>query len=133
MEKEVTTPRFFNMFAVVLGGAIFAVPAYSQAAVNSESAHPPSALTIRAKQNGFKIGDEIRIEVVWKNISGKPVLTAPEIPTAETSYKVYVEDDKGSLAPETKFGRRIRTGKGERGEETVTVSESAPLRYLQPG
>jgi hypothetical protein len=88
---------------------------------------------IRSRQNNFKVGGEIRIEVTWTNTSDKPVLAARVIPTAETKYKVYVEDDKGNLAGETTLGRRLRTGKGEQGQETVTVFETAPIRSVQPG
>jgi hypothetical protein len=92
------------------------------------------ALTIHSnKQERFKVGDEIRIHVSRKNTSEKPVPTAPTIPTAETSYKVFVEDADGHLAKETPFGRTLRTGKGEHGEETVTVAKSGLFRYLQPG
>jgi hypothetical protein len=97
------------MFVPVIGVMFFAAPTYSQSALNSESARPPSALMIRSRQDNFEVGDEIRLEVIWRNTSDQPILAARDIPTAETKYKVYIEDEKGTLAAETKMGRRLRT------------------------
>jgi hypothetical protein len=90
-------------------------------------------LTIRANQSDFKVGEEIRIEIDFKNTSDHQFLAAPEIPTAETSYKAYVRDDKDNLAPETRLGRRLRTGKDDRGQDALNTVTTGPLRYLQPG
>ena len=122
--------RLLNTFAIV---AILSGPAHSQTTATVETARPRYALTIHGKQSSFKVGDEIRIEVTWKNTSDRPILAAPDIPTAETKYKVYLEDEKGDLAAETEMGRRLRTGRGEQGQETVTVGQMGLLRYLQPG
>jgi hypothetical protein len=123
------TTRLLSVF--VVGAAILTVPAYPQS--TGETARARYTLTIRGKQNSFKVGDEIRVAVTWKNTSGQPVLNAPEIPTAETKYRVYVQDEKGVLATETKMGRRIRTRKGEQGQDTVTVTQTGPFKYFQPG
>jgi hypothetical protein len=116
------------MLPALIGLTVFTSPAHSQGAVPTEPARRAFALTIRGKQNTFKVGDEIRLQISWKNTSDEPVSFAPVIPTAETSYKVYVEDEKGNSAPETKFGRRIRTGKDGPEHETVIVFETAPIR-----
>jgi hypothetical protein len=126
------TKMLVSVLAIVVGTAASATPAHSQTAANS-GGPPRHALTIRAKQDEFKVGDEIRIEIALKNSSNQQFLVAPVIPTAEISYRTYVQDEKGDLAPETKYGRRLRIGKDEAGRDTVIVGESAPLRYLQPG
>jgi hypothetical protein len=112
---------------------LFVRPADCQTPATPDVARKPYTLTIRAKQNTFKVGEEIRINILWKNTSDQPVSVAPVIPTAETSYKVFVEDEKGNLAAETKLGRRLRTGKDEAGQTTVSVFETAPIRSVQPG
>src|SRR5438045_1244511 len=100
--------RLSSMCAVVIGMAGFATPVHSQAPAVAEPPRRSIALTIHSKQKNFRVGDEIRIQVAWQNTSDKPVLAAQVIPTAETSYKVFVEDDKGNPAAETVLGRRIR-------------------------
>jgi hypothetical protein len=113
--------------------ALAAIPLYSQAGAAGEPARRPSAPIIRGKQSGYKVGEEVRIQVSWKNNSDQPIFYAPEIPTADTSYKVYVEDDKGNPAPETSLGRRVRTGTDEFGHTTIRVFKTAPGRTIAPG
>ncbi|MCC7157776.1 MAG: hypothetical protein IT161_24560 [Bryobacterales bacterium] len=107
--------------------------AWCQASLDSGSQRRNHALSIRSKQPEFRVGEEIAIEVTFTNTSEKPVLAAPVLPTAEVSYKLDVRDEKGDPVPETSYGRKLRAGKDDSGRETVTVFQTAPLRYLQPG
>jgi hypothetical protein len=125
--------RFSSQFLVVAGLVMFGNSAQPQTVATAGLPLQAYSLTIRSKQVLFKIGDEIRIEVVWKNTSNRPVQGAPVIPTAEANYIAYVEDDRCNPATETRLGRLNRTGKDESGRETVTVGQSAPIGWLQPG
>lgn len=82
-----------------------------------------------------KARDRIRLFIDCKNISDQPILIGEELKNpkmADLRYPVQVRDEKGSLAPETKWGRRVRTGKDDPGKETVQVG-SYHERYVQPG
>ena len=65
--------RLLSMFPVLIGLTVFASPAYSQGAAATEPARHAFVLTIREKQNTFKVGDEIRLQISWKNTSDQPV------------------------------------------------------------
>jgi len=117
---------------IAIAAALPGAPASPQPAATGPQ-RTPYALSIRAKHDEFRVGEEIRIEIVLKNISAQPLLAAPVIPTAETSYRAYVQDEKGNSAPETRLSRQLRSDKDEAGRETVTVFETGPVGYLQPG
>lgn len=95
-----------------------------------------SAATIRMDRDVVKVGDKIRLFVDRVNISGQPILVGEELKNrraADSKYRVQVRGEKGELAPETKWGRRVRTGKKDSGDpETVEVG-SYHERYVQPG
>ena len=122
--------RFSSQFLVVAGLAMFGNSAQPQTVATAGLPLQAYSLSIRSKQELFKIGDEIRIEVVWKNTSNHPVQGAPVIPTAEANYIAYVEDDRGNPAPEMRVGRLVRTGRDEARRETVRVEKAAPIRWL---
>ena len=120
--------------ALFIGVGVSATSAaLCQVSVDRPSERSKYRLSIGSKQLEFKVGDEIVIEVTFTNPSDKPVLAAPALPTAEVSYRLDVRDEKGDLVPETSFGRKLRTRKDNSGRETVTVFQTAPLRYLNPG
>jgi hypothetical protein len=95
---------------------------------------PDYSLSIRAKQAETRVGSQVTIEVVQTNMSDHQLTTSAGSGPDEAAvfYKTYVYGGDGALAPETKFGRRVRTEKDDPGETTVIVGE-ALLRYLQPG
>ena len=92
--------------------------------------------TIRMDHDVVKAGDKIRLLIDRTNVSGQPILVGEDLKnrrTADLGYCVQVRSEKGELAPEAKWGRRVRTGKPEPGEaETVQVG-SFHDRYVQPG
>jgi hypothetical protein len=107
-------------------------------------AQPPAAgtpepaqysLTIDSRQSaGAKAGSEVAVEIVQRNVSNEQFLVSEaKYPSeAETWFKIYLRDQDGNLAPETKHGRRVRLGKDDPGETTIFVG-GASIRQLQPG
>ena len=73
----------------------------------------PFSITISAAENAFKAGSEVRIRLVFKNISDHEVFyrrgpgTGVE-PHGELSAEVEVHDAKGELVPETRYQRILR-------------------------
>jgi hypothetical protein len=93
------------------------------------------SLTIRANPAEAKVGSEVRIMVTVRNISDHPVgilVPMKNLDDAVFYYKTYVREEDGALLPETQQGRKVRTGKGEHGEDVVTVSSDLE-RILMPG
>lgn len=93
------------------------------------------SLTISTGRTEFHPGEQVNVRVTLKNISERPLLAAKLTPpgAADLHYKTYVYDESGSLASETKYGKMLRTDKGENGKETVIVENGGMLRYLKAG
>jgi len=118
-------------FLLVLASAMLG----ALASPASADEHPDYSLRIRAKQGDANAGSEVRIEVVQTIIADHQVevpVVSKRLDQIDLFYKTYVYDENGNLAPETKYGRRVRTGRDDPGETTIDVF-SAATRYLQPG
>jgi hypothetical protein len=92
-------------------------------------------MTIRMDKDVVKAGSEVKVLIEAKNISDHAILVTEELKNPrriDLRYKTYVRAADGSLAPETKWGRRVRTGREEPGESTIEVGSSYE-RYIQPG
>jgi hypothetical protein len=93
------------------------------------------ATTIRMDKDVVKAGSEIRVWIDFKNISNHAILVSEETKNprvVEQRFRAYVRTENGALAPETKWGRKVRTGKDDPGEFTIEVG-SIYQRYIQPG
>jgi hypothetical protein len=92
-------------------------------------------LAISVKRPEYNAGAEVWVEIVKRNTSDHPVRVVrvtKQIADADRFYRTYVRDEKGNLAPETKHGRWIRTGRDDPGETTVYVWSGMPGTIL-PG
>jgi hypothetical protein len=110
----------------------------AQTAAASQAAQSPSPdweMTIRMDKDFVKAGAEIKLWVDLRNISDRPIAVTEEIKNprvVELRYRACVRAESGAMVPETKWGRRVRTGKDDPGEFTVQVG-SIYQRYIQPG
>jgi hypothetical protein len=109
----------------------------AQAPAASAAGHPDFTLKIRAKQAEAKVGSEIWIEIETTNTSSESFMIQAGNPPfwAEYRYKTYVRDEKGDLAPETKLGRIIRTGKDDEHPNGTVIwaGSGGVFRELRPG
>jgi hypothetical protein len=106
-----------------------------QTLARNTAEQPQYTLTIVNKTATGKLGSEIRVAFVLRNESPQSLRVSVQAKALKdicTDYHIYIRDENGHLAPETKFGRRSRTGKDDPGETTVIVG-GLGLRDLQPG
>jgi hypothetical protein len=118
-----------------LSGMFFAIGADAQAPASASHSQSDYALAIRASPAEAKVGSEVRIMVTVRNISDHPVgiqVPMKNLDDGAFYYRTYVRDEDGVLLPETKFGRALRTRKGEHGEDAVFVGADLEL-VLMPG
>jgi hypothetical protein len=92
------------LLVAVLAEFALALPQASQA---------PFSITISAAEGAFRAGSEVRIRLVFKNISDEEVPYGRELgtgvePHGELFTDVEVRDAKGELVPETKYNRVLR-------------------------
>lgn len=97
--------RIINMLAIAV------VALSSQAAVEFGQSPPPLTISISVVNPTVKVGTEIRIHVVLRNVSDKAMLipTSPDPSEAELHYRVQVRDKSEKDAPETTYGHTVRT------------------------
>ena len=90
--------------------------------------------TIRMARDVVRVGDEIRLFTDRTNITRQPILTGSGFrSTAARANRIQVRDEKGELAPETRLGRFVRTGKREPGDPATIEVGKHLERYVQPG
>jgi len=129
-----------NRFALFLGAVTAPILASAQggqagpAGARAQAPTPDYSLTIRAIPAEAKAGTAINLSIAWKNLSDRSFRVAQEYKNpkrVDEAYRTYVRDEKGNLAPETAWGREIRTGKSE---GPPTLQTGAAYRYdLEPG
>jgi hypothetical protein len=108
----------------------------------SNQSVPPSrgefTLQISMKDSGLTIGTEARVSVVLTNTSDRTfaIVKKPKFGegrAGEDVVSVYVLDGAGRLAPETKYGHKLRSGEDPPGEPKTGRSDSAVLKPVPPG
>ena len=95
-------------------------------------------VTIRPKGATYKLGSDIRIELVTTNTSDQalPYEVGAPLESIEESVGVEVRDDRGERLPETKRGQIVRTRRDENtptGQVIVTVRNYGLMKQLKPG
>jgi hypothetical protein len=107
------------------------------AGARGQTAKPPFSLTLVAENATLKAGSPVMVKVTMKNESEHNISVYTEGTSDQGGfvYKADVWDEKGSTAPETKFGRSIQghdTPEDLRREPYVIVT-SGGEGILAPG
>jgi hypothetical protein len=76
----------------------------------SRAADPTISITISTPHPVVQLGSEMRINIVLKNISPRPIdfWRSPSEERGERSHEVEVRDERGNKMPETKYYRVVR-------------------------
>jgi hypothetical protein len=93
------------------------------------------SITVSAPKATLKVGADVIIEVVLKNTSSSNLLYSSgskREDQGETNYKVEVQDETSTRAPETAYGHKLRTGEDPPGQHTVIVGSSVTFE-VPPG
>src|SRR5579872_5811171 len=101
--------KFLAVLTFVFAAARVPAPAGPQAPRDLSNDPSEFTLKISSKQADARAGSEVRIEVVLQNVSDHPISLLKQTKRndeGDRCYRTYVRDDKGNLAPETKYGRK---------------------------
>ena len=104
------------------------LPPASTAPAMEQSAGAPFSIAVIAPQGEVRAGQEVRVTIVLKNLSGRQMLFAhkPGRENGEFSFDVQVKDAAGRALAETAYGQEARESASRR-EATRTVD------FVQPG
>lgn len=128
------TTRFRVITAIALVGVAVA------GVLMAQSLNPPFTLTISPVRSIVKVGDEIKIQIVVANTSGRPLPLKQTSPALD--FYVTVLKSDGTPPPDTEPGRVIRDDNlrssisiisqvtGDLGPDGVFIEKGLDIRYL---
>jgi hypothetical protein len=124
--------------SLVVAFFITLVLARAQSSRSARGSHPRLSLTLSRSVDQIKTGFPVEVTVTLRNISDHTVSVWRENATDQGGhvYRVDVEDEKGSPAPDTKIGRGF---KALDDPQPVTTPTDTPLvssggwQPLEPG
>jgi len=85
------------------------------------------SVTISGPAEAVKVGSQVKIKVVLKNISSHELGISKAVGPGEFDYELDIRDDKGIKVAHTKYGRDISP------EEGGGISDNTIIVPLPPG
>ena len=73
-----------------------------------QNVKPAFSLSIAPVEPSVKAGSKVLVDVTVENTSGHHITSEGSLGDEGFEYPIDVWDEKGAIAPETKYGRRIR-------------------------
>jgi hypothetical protein len=86
-----------------------------------------AALTVTASQDTVKVGGELKVKIVERNISNGQGMTEWDPSPDAPDFRILVRDAQGALAPLTKHGQELY------GHGPPVSKTHYPFRFLNPG